>query len=131
MKKILIIEDDEIIAKMYEIELLCEGYKTSIASSGPEGIEKVQNESPSLILLDIQMPVMDGVETLKRIRNLPNGKNVPVLVITNIGQDERLKDFAGLGISGYIVKSDFTPQEVCDKILTVLEQTHADKIEQP
>jgi CheY-like chemotaxis protein len=129
MKKILVIEDDEVIAKMYEIELLCDGYKTLIAGSGEEGIETVMHEEPALILLDIQMPVMDGVETLKHIRNLPNGKNVPVLVITNIGQDERLKDFAGLNISGYIVKSDFTPQEVCDKILAVLKETHAEKAE--
>jgi sigma-B regulation protein RsbU (phosphoserine phosphatase) len=129
MKKILVIEDDEVISKMYEIELLCDGYKTLIAGSGAEGIEIVMHEEPALILLDIQMPVMDGVETLKHIRNLPNGKDVPVLVITNIGQDERLKDFAGLNISGYIVKSDFTPQEVCDKILAVLEQTHAEKEE--
>jgi CheY-like chemotaxis protein len=123
MKKILVIEDDEVISKMYEIELLCEGYTTLLAASGAEGIEMVRNEEPCLILLDIRMPGMDGVETLKHIRNLPNGKDVPVLVITNIGQDERLKDFADLNISGYIVKSDFTPQQVCDKILEVLKQS--------
>jgi CheY-like chemotaxis protein len=127
IKKILVIEDDEVIAKMYEIELLCDGYITVIAGSGAEGIEIVKNEKPALILLDIQMPVMDGVETLKRIRTLPNGKDVPVLVITNIGQDERLKDFSGLDISGYFVKSDFTPQEICDKILALLKKTNAEK----
>jgi CheY-like chemotaxis protein len=125
MKKVLVIEDDEIISKMYEIELMVEGYKTLLASSGAEGIAMVENEQPAIILLDIQMPVMDGVETLQRIRKLPNGKHVPVLVITNIGKDERLKDFADLNIAGYIVKSDFTPQQVCDKILEVLEQSNS------
>ena len=121
MKKILVIEDDEVISQMYEIALLGEGYAALLADSGAKGVEMVKNEHPALILLDIQMPVMDGVETLKRIRNLPNGENIPVLVVTNIGQDERLKDFAGLNISGYIVKSDFTPQQVCDKIVEVLK----------
>jgi CheY-like chemotaxis protein len=124
-KKILIIEDDEQISEIYKAELFFGGLQTILAASGKEGIEVVQSEQPDLILLDILMPNMDGVETLKHIRNLPNGKSVPVLVITNVGKNERIKDFAGLNIAGYIVKSDITPVQLYDKISEVLEQVNS------
>jgi CheY-like chemotaxis protein len=125
MKTVLVIEDDEVISAMYKVDLLYEGYKTILASSGLEGIAAVEKERPSLILLDIRMPVMDGVETLRRIRKLPNGKDVPVLVITNIGKDERLEDFEGLNIAGYIVKADVTPPQLDEIIKETLKHTEA------
>jgi CheY-like chemotaxis protein len=127
MRKILVIEDDNTIAMMYYLEMEEEGYTTVIADTGVQGIAVVKKEKPAIILLDIQMPVMDGVEALRRIRQLPNGKDVPVLVLTNIGKDERLKDFADLNISGYIVKSDSTPRQVREAILSVLSQSRRSK----
>lgn len=102
-KKILIADDEENIRTLYKIELEEAGYIVELASNGKEAVEKAQAEMPDLIILDIKMPVMDGIEALHAIRQLPNGKDVPIILFTAYGEYQQ--DFTTWASDAYIVKS--------------------------
>ena len=125
MTSIAVIEDDQAIAQMYRMKFESEGFTIEMAADGKSGLEMVSQHMPDLILLDIQMPEMNGVEALKRIRKLPGGQDVPVIVLTNLGQQEAPKDLAALGIESYIIKADLTPSQVVEQVKKVLGITTA------
>ncbi len=89
-----------------------EGFDVGLASNGKIGIEMVKEFGPDLILLDLNMPEMDGPTALANIRKQPWGKTVPVIVLTNMGEEESPKNLKSLGIHSYIVKADLTPSQV-------------------
>lgn len=120
--KILIIEDDSYISDMYRIKLENSGYEVIIASDGIEGFKALEKQKPNVILLDIVMPKMDGFNVLKMIKNDSNYKNIPVILLTNLGQEENVKRGFELGAASYIIKAHFTPSEVVEKIKGVLEK---------
>ncbi|MDR0591159.1 MAG: response regulator [Candidatus Nomurabacteria bacterium] len=120
--KIAIIEDDPTISQMYRIKFEAEGLNTELASNGKAGIELVKDFSPDIILLDIQMPEMNGDEALAEIRAHDWGKDIPVIVLTNTGKEEKSKELESLGISGYILKAELTPRQVVAKVKEVIEQ---------
>lgn len=120
--KILIIEDDSYISDMYRIKLENSGYEVIIASDGIEGFKALEKQKPNVILLDIVMPKMDGFNVLKMIKNDSNFKNIPVILLTNLGQEENVKRGFELGAVSYIIKAHFTPSEVVEKIKGVLEK---------
>ena len=120
MTNIAIIEDDQAIAQMYRMKFESEGFTIEMAADGKSGLEMVSQHMPDLILLDIQMPEMNGVEALKHIRKLPGGQDVPVIVLTNLGQQEAPKDLEALGIENYIIKADLTPSQVVEQVKKVL-----------
>ncbi|MCL2174239.1 response regulator [Candidatus Saccharibacteria bacterium] len=113
---IAIIEDDQTIAQMYRMKFESEDFDIQVAADGKSGVEMVSRHMPDLILLDLQMPEMNGAETLKRIRKLPGGQDIPVIVLTNLGQQEAPKDLAALGIEKYIIKADMTPSQVVEQV---------------
>ncbi len=114
--KILIIEDDPSIAKLYQVELASRGYKVEIATDGESGIAKAKEWIPDLVLIDIMMPKINGIDTLKAIKADPNLKNVIAMMLTNFGQDNLVKEaFAG-GASDYVLKYQSTPAEVAEKV---------------
>lgn len=115
-KRILIVEDDPYICKMYQLKLDLQGFEVDIASNGKIGVEKVTEKKPDLILLDILMPEMDGFEVLKVLKSNSQTKDIPVLVLSNLGQDERIRKAMELGAASYIVKTQFTPAQVVQKI---------------
>ncbi len=112
MTKIAIIEDDPTINQMYRMKFEAEGFDVGLASNGKIGIEMVKEFGPDLILLDLNMPEMDGPTALANIRKQPWGKTVPVIVLTNMGEEESPKNLKSLGIHSYIVKADLTPSQV-------------------
>jgi DNA-binding response OmpR family regulator len=120
MTNIAIIEDDQAIAQMYRMKFEYEGFHIEIAADGKSGVEMISEHMPDLILLDIQMPEMNGVEALKKIRKLPGGQEVPVIVLTNLGQQEAPRDLTALGIDNYIIKADLTPSQVVELVKKVL-----------
>ncbi len=120
--KILIIEDDSYISDMYRIKLESSGYEVIIAGDGIEGFKALEKQKPNIILLDIVMPKMDGFNVLKMIKNNSNCKNIPVILLTNLGQEENVKRGFELGAVSYIIKAHFTPSEVVEKIKGVLEK---------
>lgn len=116
MAKILIIEDEEVLLEVLSNKLKKEGYEVIAAKDGLEGLEKMKSEKPSLILLDILMPRMNGFEFLETIRQDPNFANVPVIIISNSGQPVEIDRALKLGAKDYLVKAEFDPQEVLAKV---------------
>jgi DNA-binding response OmpR family regulator len=118
--KILIIEDDRYISKMYQLKLSLEGYDVQVAENGKQGIDKVKEMMPNVILLDILMPELDGFEVLKIVKSDDVTKDIPVLIMSNLGQEDHIQKGLQMGAIGYIVKSQFTPSKVVDKIKETL-----------
>jgi DNA-binding response OmpR family regulator len=118
--KIAIIEDDIVISQMYRMKFEAEGFEVQTADNGRTGVELVEKMNPDIILLDIRMPEMDGDEALKKIRSTEWGKHIPVLVLTNLGEEEAPTTLKALGIHSYIVKADFTPRQVVERVKQAL-----------
>lgn len=112
MTKIAIIEDDPTISQMYRLKFEADGFDVRMASNGKIGVELVKTFKPDIILLDIQMPEMDGAEALKHIRADSHSKDTPVIILTNLGEEEAPSEMRSLGISSYIVKANNTPRQV-------------------
>lgn len=120
-KKILIIEDDKFIRDLIGQQLLKEGYDISEAIDGNEGLELLKKESPDLILLDIILPGMDGFSFLAQIKSEEKTKNIPVIILSNLGQKEDVEKGIKMGAVDYLLKAHFTPREIIEKIREVLE----------
>ena len=112
MIKIAIIEDDPTISQMYRMKFESEGFDVRMASNGKIGVDVVKTFKPDIILLDIQMPEMDGTAALKLIRANKDSAETPVIILTNLGEEEAPSEMRSLGISSYIVKANNTPRQV-------------------
>jgi len=126
-EKILIIEDDRYINKMYQLKLSLEGYDVQVAENGRIGSDLAKTFLPNVILLDILMPEMDGFETLKVLKDDAKTKDIPVLIMSNLGQEDHIEKGKRLGAIGYIVKTQYTPSKVVETIKDVLEKYKAKK----
>lgn len=118
--KVLIIEDDRYISKMYQLKLSLDGLDVQVADNGRIGVEKVKEFKPDIILLDVLMPELDGYEVLKIVKGDTETKDIPVLILSNLGQEDHIQKGMQLGAVGYIVKSQYTPSKVVEKINEVL-----------
>lgn len=118
--KIAIIEDDAVISQMYRMKFEAEGYEVQMAGNGRLGVELVEKMRPDIILLDLRMPEMGGAEALAHIRKHNWGKDIPVLVLTNVGEEEAPKELADLNVESYIVKADLTPRQVTERVKEAL-----------
>lgn len=117
MKKILIAEDDFFIRDIYSKVFSLSGYEVVVAVDGVEALDKIKAEDYDMILLDIMMPRMTGIDVLKNVRSLEEPKkSVPIFIITNLGQQNVIEEAFKLGMDGYILKSQVTPQQIVDEI---------------
>jgi DNA-binding response OmpR family regulator len=107
--KVLLIEDDEAAAEMYRLRMAADGYTVILARDGQEGIALAERELPDLVYLDIRLPKMDGLEVLKRLREIPATSAVPVVILTNYGEPELRERGLELGALEFLVKADTTP----------------------
>lgn len=123
MTKIAIIEDDAVINQMYRMKFEAAGFHVEVADNGVRGVAMVAAFKPDIILLDIGMPGMQGDEALAEIRKDPASKNTPVIILTNLGEEEAPKTLRGLGIHSYIVKADLTPRQVVARVKDALGLT--------
>jgi DNA-binding response OmpR family regulator len=114
--KILLIEDDSFLASMYVTKLNLEGFEVNVAGDGEKGLEMVQDELPTLILLDIILPKMSGFDVLKDLKIDKRTKDIPVILLTNLGQREDVQKGLKLGAKDYLIKAHFMPSEVVEKI---------------
>jgi len=121
MKKILLIEDEEILINLLEKKLGQEGYQVTVARNGLEGLEKMKEIKPDLILLDIVMPKMGGMEVMEEMQKNEELKNIPTLVISNSGQPIELSKLRKLGARDWLIKTEFNPQEVVEKVKRYIE----------
>ncbi len=123
--KIAIIEDDSVIRQMYRIKFENEDFEVEVADNGRDGVALVNHMKPDLILLDLHMPEMNGDEALTHIRKSEAGKSVPVIILTNLGEEESPKILRDLKIHSYIVKADFTPRQVVERVKGALQNPSA------
>jgi DNA-binding response OmpR family regulator len=114
--RILLVEDDFFLADIYQTKLAVEDYEVVVAQDGVEGLTLAKEAKPALILLDIMLPKMDGLEVLKKLKADDQTKNIPVILLSNLGQEFVVKGGMNLGAVDYLLKSDLTPREVIDKI---------------
>jgi len=120
-KTILIIEDDKFLRELIAQKLIKEGYEISEALDGEEGIKKVKEEKPDLVLLDLILPEIDGFEVLSRMKDDPGLAQVPVIILSNLGQKEDVERGLKLGAVDYLIKAHFTPGEIIEKVRAVLK----------
>lgn len=120
MTKIAIIEDDPVINQMYRMKFEADGFEVELADNGNRGVALVETFKPDIILLDLQMPQMSGAEALSEIRKHDWGKHIPVIILTNMGEEESPKSLKALGIHSYIVKADLTPSQVVNRVKEAL-----------
>ena len=120
-KRILFIEDDRFIADMYRMKLESEGWNVEIASDGEAGLRRAIEDPPSLVLLDLLLPRMDGIEVLRQIRAADETRNLPVLILSNaLGLAGREQEARSLGIVDWAVKANTTPAALSSRIAKIL-----------
>lgn len=114
--KVAIVEDDQTISQMYRFKFEAEGYSVETAENGKLGLELAEAMKPDIILLDLMMPEMTGDEMLAELRKKPWGKNIKVIILTNMGEQEIPEVVKTLGVSAVILKADMTPRQVADLV---------------
>jgi CheY-like chemotaxis protein len=116
-KKILLVEDEEIMIDLLQRKLTKEGYEISVARNGEEGLQAMKEKKPDLVLLDIIMPKMGGLEVLEEMQKDRELNRIPVIVISNSGQPVELDRAQKFGARDWLIKTQFDPQEVVDKVI--------------
>ena len=116
---VAIIEDNEAIVDMYEMKLKKEGYKVYIGKDGLAGYEIIEKYKPDIVLLDLMLPYMNGTEILRKIRGEEWGKDMHVIIVTNIDRSEAPKELNKLNFDRYIVKALTTPHQIIDAIKSI------------
>lgn len=122
MKKILLVEDDNFIIDIYITKLKEVGFSVQSAVNGEDAIAKIKQSRPDLVLLDIVLPQVTGFEFLQEIKSMPELKNVPVIVLSNLGQKKEVEKGLSLGAAKYLIKAHYTPTEVVEEIRAVLNK---------
>ncbi len=120
-KKILIVEDDKFLRELISQKLSKEGFELVEAANGEEGVKKAKEENPSLVLLDLILPGIDGFEVLEKLKATPETEEIPVIIISNLGQREDIERGLKIGASDYLVKAHHTPLEIIEKIKNSLK----------
>lgn len=120
MPKIAIIEDDQAISQMYRMKFEAEGFTVETAANGRLGLELVDKLRPDIILLDLMMPEMTGDEMLVKLRSTEWGKNIKVIILTNMGEQEAPPVVKELDVKRFIIKAEMTPRQVAEMVKSEL-----------
>ncbi len=130
MAKILIVEDDPLMSRMYQKIFLFEKYEVEIAHDGEEGFEKAKTIKPTIILLDIMMPKMNGLQVLEKLKLDPDLKNIPVIMLTNLSSEKDAENAMLKGAVKYIVKSQNEPKQVAETVKEIIAASTRDEVPQ-
>lgn len=120
MPKVLLVEDDLFLLRMYEKKFEIEGFTVEVAHDGNEGIVKAEAFRPDVILMDIMMPKLTGLQALQRLKENTQLQSIPVLVLTNLSNTDDAAAASKAGAAGYLVKSDLTPGQVVEQVRNLL-----------
>jgi len=120
MAKVLLVEDDPLISRMYLKTFAVEGFEVQLAENGQQGLEKLVDFHPDIILLDVMMPEMNGLQMLQAVKADPATKAIPVIMLTNLAEVNTVEDATMGGAVKYIVKSDYDPADVAGIVRDVL-----------
>ena len=116
MSTILVVDDQPQIQQMYKAVLRKNGYQVVVASNGFEALRAMESEFPDLVLLDMAMPTMDGGAFLQIVRQTPEWAPIPVILITAFGIEDKVSAARALGVSGHLVKADFSVKDLRARI---------------
>ena len=120
MAKIVVVEDEQVLNKALSIELLDAGYEVLSAANGEAGLELIQTEKPDLVLLDLVLPKMSGFEVLEAVKKDTKLKHIPVIILSNLGQDEDREKGLKLGAEDYYVKASTDLSVISEKVSKLL-----------
>lgn len=120
MVKILIVEDDSLVSQMYQDIFSFENYEVDIAMNGEQGLEKARQGKPTLILLDVMMPKMNGLQVLDKLKSDPEVQKIPVVMLTNLAGEQDAKTALLKGAVKYIIKSEYNPKQVTEMIKEII-----------
>jgi len=121
-KKVLLVEDDQMIVEMYKLRLEEGGFEVFVTDKGSEAIEIAGKEQPDIILLDIILPEIDGFAILQSLKSEGSTKKIPVVMLTNLSQESDQQKGTQLGAVGYFVKAQHTPADIMNEIKKILEK---------
>lgn len=120
-KYILVAEDDAFYAKIYQTKLTAEGFDVKLAENGEIALKLIAERKPDILLLDLIMPIMDGFQTLELLRKNNDTKDLKVIVLSNLGQEEDIKKTKNFGIVKYIIKTDISIQDLVKFVKEALQ----------
>jgi CheY-like chemotaxis protein len=120
MVKVLIIEDDPLMSRMYEKIFMFGKYDVETAEDGQEGLTKARTVHPTIILLDVMMPKMNGLQVLEKLKANPKTKSIPVVMLTNLAGQQDAEAALAKGAVKYIVKSEHESEEVFDMVQEII-----------
>lgn len=123
---ILLVEDDKFLEDIFATRLQNEGYNIVVAGDGETGLKLASEKHPHLILLDIILPQMDGWEVLEKLQGQEMTRDIPVILLTNLGHEEDVEKGLKSGAAGYLIKAQYTPTEVINKVKDVLEKRYGE-----
>lgn len=118
--KVLIVDDEPALLDIYSTKLSMEGFEVLLAHDGIEGIAAAVQHHPGVILLDVVMPMKDGFETLQDLKMNSTTKDIPVIILSNLGQDYEVKRGMVLGAKFFLTKANLSPQRVVDEVRRIL-----------
>jgi CheY-like chemotaxis protein len=124
-KKVLSIEDDAFLSSLVSGKLIETGFSVITAGTGHDGLAKAKLEHPHLILLDIMLPDMGGFEILEKLKGDPDTKEIPVIILSNLGGRDEIERGVNLGASSYLIKSNILPHEVAEMVQSQIAATEA------
>lgn len=119
-KKVLLIEDEPSLRDIYATKLRLDGFDVIEAGDGVEGFSAAIESSPHVVLLDIVLPIKDGYEVLKDLKGNPRTKDIPVIILSNLGQEFEVKQGIALGAKRFLTKANLTPSKMVDEVRSVL-----------
>jgi len=120
MTKLLITEDDPLMSRMYQKIFTFEGYEVVMAADGQEGLDKAREVNPTMILLDVMMPKLNGLQVLEKLKADPATRSIPVVMLTNLAGQQDAENALSKGAIKYIVKSEYDPKQVADMVKEIL-----------
>ncbi|MEO8104758.1 MAG: response regulator [Candidatus Saccharibacteria bacterium] len=128
MAKIFIVEDDPLMSRMYQKIFTFEKYEVEMAGDGEEALAKIPAYNPTLILLDVMMPKMNGLQVLERLKADPATKHIPVIMLTNLAGHQDAETALTKGAVKYIIKSEHEPKEIADMVGEIISGYTRDEI---
>ncbi|MFZ2303626.1 MAG: response regulator [Minisyncoccia bacterium] len=121
MNHVLVVEDEDFLVRALKDNLESEGHTVGVATDGEMVFDELKKKKPSLILLDLLLPKKNGFDVLKEIRQSPEWQHIPVVILSNLGEDSEIKRALELGANDYFVKSQHPIQEVIEKVSEYLQ----------
>ena len=125
--KVLLVEDEDFIRDLFKRQLDLSGFSTDAFGTGQDGLAAITKNAYDLVLLDIMLPDINGLQILQSIRQNPVTKNIVVVLLTNLGQDAVIKQGFELGADGYLVKAAYTPDQIVQEVKNIIQKKQAQR----